>query len=78
MSVSNMRPTARTLPACAKEAAKSSSNVVILPPPNEDSMGGKMTYLQALACLREGTIVGSPKLNEQFAKPPHAAAVEVK
>ena len=64
MGVSKLRPTVRTLPACVKAAAKSSSNVVMIPPPDEKSMGGKMTYLQALACLREGTIIGEPKLNE--------------
>jgi hypothetical protein len=37
---------------------------VFVPPLDKRSIAGMMTYQQALACLREGTIVGKPSLNE--------------
>lgn len=36
----------------------------MIPPPDKRSMSGMMSFLQAMKCLQEGSIVGKPKLNE--------------
>lgn len=64
MTVSKLRVTASRLLAAIREAAKSSSNVVFIPPPEKRSMAGMMTFLQAMKCLQSGSLVGKPKLNE--------------
>ena len=64
MAISKLRITAGQLLPRVRAAAKSSSNVEFIPPPIKKSMAGMMTYLQALKCLQEGEIVGSPVLNE--------------
>lgn len=62
--VTDIRVTASRLAQKIREAASSSSNVVFIPPPNKDSMAGMMTFQQAMSCLRDGSIVGKPQLNE--------------
>lgn len=63
MNVAKLRITVGSLPRCLKEAAVSSSNVVFVPPIDKASMGGMMTYQQAMSCLRHGKIVGKPTRN---------------
>ena len=64
MTVTKLRVTASRVLAAVREAAKSSSNVVFIPPPEKKSMAGMMTFLQAMKCLQSGSLVGKPKLNE--------------
>ncbi len=64
MAISKIRITAGQLLPRVREAAKTSSNVVIIPAPLKKSMAGMMNYLQILKCLRDGEIVGKPVLNE--------------
>lgn len=61
MTVSKFRVTASQLESRVKAAAKDSANVVFVPPPEKKSMAGMMLWHQALACMRQGRIVGTPK-----------------
>lgn len=65
MTVSKLRITAGLLEPRVHSAAKSSSNVVFVPPPRKRSMAGMMLFHQVMCCLREGKIVGKPKLTEE-------------
>lgn len=65
MTVSPLRITALHLQARVHHAAKDSSNVVFIPPPRKRSMAGMMLFHQVMCCLREGTIVGKPKLTDE-------------
>lgn len=64
MKTTKLRISASKLLPRIREAAKSSSNVVFIPPLNKKSMAGMMTYRQALACLQSGVIVGKPMLDD--------------
>jgi hypothetical protein len=64
MGITRFRITAANLLPRIHEAAKSSSNVEFIPPPNKRSMAGMMQFKQALRCLQEGSIVGRPKVND--------------
>jgi hypothetical protein len=81
MAVSKIRITADQLSPRVQKAAQSSSNIVFIPPPKKKSMGGMMQHLQVLKCLREGSIVGKPRLNEhghwEFNMEAFLAGVEV-
>jgi hypothetical protein len=63
VTVTPIRVTATQLQSRIREAARSSANVIFIPPLEKRSMAGMMTFQQALSCLREGKIVGQPKLN---------------
>jgi len=65
MAVSKIRITAAHLESRVRSAAANSSNVVFIPPPEKRSMAGMMTFHQVMCCLREGNIVGKPKLTEE-------------
>ena len=64
MTVSKFRITAALLEPRVHTAARDSSNVVFVPPPQKRSMAGLMRFQQALECLRKGRITGKPKLTE--------------
>ena len=64
MNVAELRVTKNSLQRCINDAARSSSNVVFVPPLEKNSMGQMMTYQQAMMCLRDGKIVGNPVQNE--------------
>ena len=64
MTVSKLRISASKLLPRVRETAKSSSNVVFIPPLEKRSMAGMMTFHQALICLQEGVIVGKPRQND--------------
>lgn len=65
MTTSKFRITANQLLPRVHSAAQSSSNVVFVPPPQKRSMAGMMLFHQVMSCLREGLIVGKPKLTEE-------------
>lgn len=64
VAVIKLRVTEKKLLAAVKAAASSSSNIVFLPPLEKRSMAGAMNFHQAIKCLRDGSIVGKPVLNE--------------
>ena len=59
-----LRITATALQSRIREAAQQSSNVVFVPKVDTGSLGGMLTYKQALFCLREGKVIGKPTMNE--------------
>lgn len=63
MSIERIRITAAKLLRYVRETARSSSNVVFVPPLEKRSMAGMMTFHQAFRCLQEGTLVGQPAQN---------------
>lgn len=65
MTVTKLRVSRRQLLARIREAAKSSSNVIFVPPLEKRSIAGMMTFHQAFSCLQEGTVVGNPVLNDR-------------
>jgi hypothetical protein len=64
MAVSKLRIPASHLQARVRSAAANSSNVVFVPPPEKRSMAGMILFHQVLSCLREGNIVGKPRLTD--------------
>lgn len=79
MTVTKLRVSGARLLKGIREAAKSSANLVFIPPPSKKSIAGMMTFLQTLACIREGAFSGTPRLNEngdwEFVMKRHAAGV---
>lgn len=65
MTVSKFRITANQLQSRVRSAARNSANVVFIPPPRKRSIAGMMLFQQAMSCLREGVIVGKPKLTNE-------------
>lgn len=65
MSVGKFTITASQLQPRVHTAAKNSANVVFIPPPEKNSMAGMMLFHEVMCCLREGTIVGKPKLTPE-------------
>lgn len=65
MSVGKFRITASQLQSRVHTAAKNSSNIVFVPRPEKRSIAGMMLFHEVLCCLREGTIVGKPKLTSE-------------
>ena len=65
MSITPLRVSSKKLLAAIREAARSSSNVVFIPPLEKRAMAGMMTFHQALKCLQEGIMVGKPHLNDK-------------
>jgi len=63
MSIERLRITASKLLPYVREAARSSSNVVFIPPLEKRSMAGMITFHQAFRCLQEGRLVGQPVQN---------------
>lgn len=65
MTVSKIRITAALLRSRVNSAAADSANVVFVPPPRKRSMAGMILFHQVMCCLREGAIVGKPKLTAE-------------
>jgi hypothetical protein len=59
-NVTNFRFTASKLLPKVRDTAKSSSNIVFIPPLVMRSMAGAIVSRQVLECLRSGRIVGKP------------------
>jgi len=59
------RITANRLQASVHRAAEDSARVIFVPELGNDSLGERLTYLQALKCLTKGKIVGHPTRNEK-------------
>ena len=64
MSISKIRISSDKLLTYIRAAARSSENIVFIPPPNKKSMAGMMSFRRGLVCLQKGEIVGKPKRNE--------------
>ena len=63
MSVTKIRISSAKLLSHIRAAAKSSENIIFIPPPDRKSMAGMMSFRRGMVCLQKGEIVGKPTRN---------------